>query len=167
MSESSTLTPIPFRIGHGFDVHAFMPGDHLMVGGVRIPFERAFRAHSDGDVLLHALCDALLGAASLGDIGRHFPDNDPVFKGIDSTKLLADVHRRIQALGWHIGNLDMTIIAQAPRMGPHIPAMCQRIGAVLGLPVDAINIKATTTERLGFTGRGEGIAAEAVALLYR
>lgn len=165
MSESSGH--FPFRVGQGFDVHAFTAGDHLTIGGVRIPFERAFLAHSDGDVLLHALCDALLGALALGDIGRLFPDNDPAFRGIDSTILLADVSGRVQALGWRIGNLDMTIIAQGPRMAPHIPAMRQRIAEVLTLSLDQVNIKATTTERLGFTGRGEGIAAESVALLYR
>jgi 2-C-methyl-D-erythritol 2,4-cyclodiphosphate synthase len=138
-----------------------------VVGGVRIPFDRAFLAHSDGDVLLHALCDALLGAVALGDIGQLFPDSDPAYEGIDSTILLSDVHNRIRALGWQIGNLDMTIIAQLPRMAPHIPAMRQRISEVLALSVDRINIKATTTERLGFTGRGEGIAVESVVLLYR
>lgn len=167
MSESGAASAIPFRIGQGFDVHAFMPGDHLMIGGVRIPFDQAFRAHSDGDVLLHALCDALLGAAALGDIGRLYPDNDPAFAGIDSTLLLADVRRRVEALGWRVGNLDMTIIAQAPRMAPHVPAMRARIAEVLGVSVDVINIKATTTERLGFTGRGEGIAAESIALICR
>lgn len=167
MSDGHTAIPVPFRVGHGFDVHAFMPGDHLVVGGVRIPFDRAFLAHSDGDVLLHALCDALLGAVALGDIGQLFPDSDPAYEGIDSTILLSDVHNRIRALGWQIGNLDMTIIAQLPRMAPHIPAMRQRISEVLALSVDRINIKATTTERLGFTGRGEGIAVESVVLLYR
>ncbi|MDA3876948.1 MAG: 2-C-methyl-D-erythritol 2,4-cyclodiphosphate synthase [Halothiobacillus sp.] len=167
MSDEHTAIPVPFRVGHGFDVHAFMPGDHLVVGGVRIPFDRAFLAHSDGDVLLHALCDALLGAVALGDIGQLFPDSDPAYEGIDSTILLSDVHNRIRALGWQIGNLDMTIIAQLPRMAPHIPAMRQRISEVLALSVDRINIKATTTERLGFTGRGEGIAVESVVLLYR
>jgi 2-C-methyl-D-erythritol 2,4-cyclodiphosphate synthase len=167
MSDENTAVPVPFRVGHGFDVHAFMPGDHLVMGGVSIPFDRAFLAHSDGDVLLHALCDALLGAVALGDIGQLFPDSDPTYAGIDSTILLSDVHDRVRALGWRIGNLDMTIIAQSPRMAPHIPAMRQRISEVLALRVDHINIKATTTERLGFTGRGEGIAAESVVLLYR
>ncbi|WP_322628035.1 2-C-methyl-D-erythritol 2,4-cyclodiphosphate synthase [Halothiobacillus sp.] len=167
MSDEHTAIPVPFRVGHGFDVHAFMPGDPLVVGGVRIPFDRAFLAHSDGDVLLHALCDALLGAVALGDIGQLFPDSDPAYEGIDSTILLSDVHNRIRALGWQIGNLDMTIIAQLPRMAPHIPVMRQRISEVLALSVDRINIKATTTERLGFTGRGEGIAVESVVLLYR
>lgn len=167
MSDENTAVPIPFRVGHGFDVHAFMPGDHLVVGGVPIPFDRAFLAHSDGDVLLHALCDALLGAVAMGDIGQLFPDSDPAYAGIDSTILLSDVHDRVRALGWRIGNLDMTIIAQSPRMAPHITAMRQRISEVLALCIDHINIKATTTERLGFTGRGEGIAAESVVLLYR
>lgn len=167
MSDEHIAIPVPFRVGHGFDVHAFMPGDYLVVGGVRIPFDRAFLAHSDGDVLLHALCDALLGAVALGDIGQLFPDSDPAYDGIDSTILLSDVHNRVRALGWQIGNLDMTIIAQLPRMTPHIPAMRQRISEVLALSVDRINIKATTAERLGFTGRGEGIAVESVVLLYR
>lgn len=155
----------PFRIGHGFDVHAFMPGDHLVIGGVRIPFDRAFKAHSDGDVLIHALCDALLGAAALGDIGQHFPDTDTAYRGIDSTRLLAEVQQKITAAGWQLVNADMTVIAQAPKLAPHIPAMRERLATVLAVDVAQLNIKATTSERLGFTGRGEGIAAEAVALL--
>ncbi len=157
----------PWRIGHGFDVHAFMPGDHLMIGGIKIPFDRAFKAHSDGDVLIHALCDALLGAAALGDIGQHFPDTDPAYCGIDSSLLLAQVHQLIADKQWLIGNVDLTIIAQAPRMANHIPAMRARLASVLKILPDQINIKATTTERLGFTGRGEGIAVEAVALITR
>jgi 2-C-methyl-D-erythritol 2,4-cyclodiphosphate synthase len=158
---------LPWRIGHGFDVHAFMPGDHLMLGGIKIPFEQAFKAHSDGDVLIHALCDALLGAAALGDIGQHFPDTDPSYRGIDSSLLLAEVHQLLCKKQWLIGNVDLTIIAQAPRMAPHIPAMCARLACVLKIHPSQINIKATTTERLGFTGRGEGIAVEAVALIVR
>ncbi|AGA33544.1 2-C-methyl-D-erythritol 2,4-cyclodiphosphate synthase [Thioalkalivibrio nitratireducens DSM 14787] len=155
------------RIGQGFDVHAFGAGDHLVLGGVRIPFDRGFVAHSDGDVLLHALCDALLGAAALGDIGRHFPDSDPRFRGADSRRLLAEVLARVRAEGWVPVNVDSVIIAQAPKMAAHIPAMREHIAADCGLPLTAVNVKATTTERLGFTGRGEGIAAEAIVLLRR
>ncbi len=162
---SPQVQAFPFRIGHGFDVHAFMPGSQLVIGGVPIPFDRAFKAHSDGDVLIHALCDALLGAAALGDIGQHFPDTDAAYRGIDSTHLLAEVREKIAAAGWQLVNADMTVIAQAPRLAPHIPAMRERLAAVLAVDVTQINIKATTSERLGFTGRGEGIAAEAVALL--
>lgn len=164
---ANPIVDIPWRIGHGFDVHAFMPGDHLMMGGIQIPFEWAFKAHSDGDVLIHALCDALLGAAALGDIGQHFPDTDPAFCGIDSSLLLAQVHQLILDKQWIIGNVDITIIAQAPRMAQHIPAMRARLAGVLKIVPEQINIKATTTERLGFTGRGEGIAVEAVALIVR
>ncbi|AHE98064.1 2-C-methyl-D-erythritol 2,4-cyclodiphosphate synthase [Thioalkalivibrio paradoxus ARh 1] len=155
------------RIGQGFDVHAFGAGDHLVLGGVRIPFERGFVAHSDGDVLLHALCDALLGAAALGDIGRHFPDSDPRFRGADSRRLLAEVLARVRAEGWVPVNIDSVIIAQAPKMAAHIAAMRENIAADCGLSLTAVNVKATTTERLGFTGRGEGIAAEAIVLLRR
>lgn len=162
-----SIRNVPWRIGHGFDVHAFMPGDHLVMGGIQIPFEWAFKAHSDGDVLIHALCDALLGAAALGDIGQHFPDTDPAYRGIDSSLLLAQVQQQISDKRWMIGNVDITIIAQAPRMAPHIPAMRTRLAHVLKISPEQINIKATTTERLGFTGRGEGIAVEAVALIMR
>ncbi|MGC9456908.1 MAG: 2-C-methyl-D-erythritol 2,4-cyclodiphosphate synthase [Halothiobacillaceae bacterium] len=156
----------PFRVGQGFDVHALTDGDHLMIGGVRIPFDRGFEAHSDGDVLLHAICDALLGAAALGDIGRHFPDNDPAYRGIDSRRLLQVVADRVRETGWQIGNVDATVIAQAPRLAPHVDAMRRQIAETLALPVDSVGVKATTSERLGFTGRGEGIAAQAVALLF-
>jgi 2-C-methyl-D-erythritol 2,4-cyclodiphosphate synthase len=155
------------RIGHGFDVHAFAEGRKLILGGVEIPHDRGLLGHSDADVLLHAICDALLGAAGLGDIGRHFPDNDPAYAGIDSRKLLRDVAARIGALGWKAGNVDATIIAQAPRMAPHIAAMTAHIAADLGVEPARVNVKATTTEKLGFTGRGEGIAAEAVCLIVR
>lgn len=155
------------RIGHGYDVHAFTRGDHLVLGGVRIPHAKAFKAHSDGDVLIHALCDALLGAAALGDIGRHFPDSDPRYRGIDSRELLRHVAALLAGQSWCTGNVDATIIAQAPRMAPHIPAMRGHIAADLGIAVEAVNVKATTTERLGFTGRGEGIAAEAVCLIRK
>ena len=153
------------RIGHGFDVHRFGAGDHLMIGGVAIPFDRGFIAHSDGDVLLHAVSDALLGACALGDIGRHFPDTDPTWKGADSRELLRHVVGLVHQAGFRVGNLDATVIAQAPKMAPHIPAMVANIAADLGAEGGAVNVKATTTERLGFTGRGEGIAAEVVVLL--
>lgn len=153
------------RIGQGFDVHAFGEGDHLVLGGVRIPFERGFVAHSDGDVLLHAVCDALLGAAALGDIGRHFPDTDPQFRGADSRLLLRETVRRVADAGWRPTNLDATVIAQAPKMAPHVEAMRAHLASDLDCPLAVINVKATTTERLGFTGRGEGVAAQAVVLL--
>ncbi|KAF0098402.1 MAG: 2-C-methyl-D-erythritol 2 4-cyclodiphosphate synthase [bacterium] len=153
------------RIGHGFDVHAFAEGRRLVIGGVDIPHERGLLGHSDADVLIHAICDALLGAAGLGDIGRHFPDSDARYQGIDSRELLRHVAGLLDARGWRVGNVDATIIAQAPRMAPHIPAMRERLAADLGIAVEALNVKATTTEKLGFTGRQEGIAAEAVCLL--
>lgn len=156
-----------FRIGQGFDVHALVPGRKLVIGGVEIAHERGLLGHSDGDVLLHAICDALLGAAALGDIGRHFPDSEARYRGADSLDLLREVGERIKALEWTIGNVDATIIAQAPKMAPHIPAMVRAIAQALGVTPAQVSIKAKTTERLGFTGRGEGIAAEAVALIQR
>jgi 2-C-methyl-D-erythritol 2,4-cyclodiphosphate synthase len=153
------------RIGHGFDVHAFGPGEFVTLGGVRIPHTHGLIAHSDGDVLLHALCDALLGAAGLGDIGQHFPDSSAEFKGIDSRILLRRVAALLREQGLMLGNADATIIAQAPRMAPHIPTMRENIAADLAIAPDRINVKATTTERLGYIGRGEGIAVHAVALL--
>lgn len=153
------------RIGQGFDVHKFGPGDKIVIGGVVIPFNQGLVAHSDGDVLLHALCDALLGACGLGDIGKHFPDTDPQFKGANSRELLRLVYQKIRAAGWQLGNADMTIIAQAPKMAPHIADMREAIANDLNSAVSQVNVKATTTEKLGFTGRGEGIAAEAVVLL--
>ncbi len=153
------------RIGQGFDVHALVPGRRLIIGGVDIEFERGLLGHSDGDVLLHAISDALLGAAGLGDIGQHFPDTDGRYEAADSMELLAEVAARLAALHWKPVNVDATIIAQAPRMAPHIGAMTVNIAADLAVPASCINVKAKTTERLGFTGRGEGIAAEAVALL--
>lgn len=153
------------RIGHGFDVHRFGEGDHLTIGGVRVPFEHGFVAHSDGDVLLHAVCDALLGACALGDIGRHFPDSDQAWAGADSRKLLRHVMSLVQDKGFRVGNLDVTLIAQAPKMAPYLAAMIDHLAADLDVASDAVNVKATTTEKLGFTGRGEGIAAEAVVLL--
>ena len=154
-----------FRIGHGLDVHAFAVGRDCIIGGVKIDHPVGLLGHSDADVLLHAICDALLGAAALGDIGRHFPDSDSRYKGIDSRELLRHVAGLLRERGWQTGNVDATIIAQAPKMAPHIAAMCANIAADLGVAVDAINVKATTTEQLGFTGRGEGIAAEAVCLI--
>lgn len=155
------------RIGHGYDVHSFEPGDHIVLGGVRIAHDRAFVAHSDGDVLLHAVCDALLGALALGDIGRHFPDTDPRFKGADSRVLLRAVIELVTERGWRVGNLDSTILAQAPKLAPHIDAMRECIAADLAISVEQVNVKATTTESLGFVGRQEGIAAHAVVLLER
>ncbi|WP_447956156.1 2-C-methyl-D-erythritol 2,4-cyclodiphosphate synthase [Vreelandella sp. EE7] len=153
------------RIGHGFDVHRFGPGDHLMVGGVELAFEQGFVAHSDGDVLLHAISDALLGACALGDIGRHFPDTDAAWQGADSRELLRHVVALVREAGFVVGNLDATIMAQAPKMAPHIDAMRRVIAEDVGADMGLVSVKATTTERLGFTGRGEGIAAEAVVLL--
>jgi 2-C-methyl-D-erythritol 2,4-cyclodiphosphate synthase len=153
------------RIGQGYDAHRFTPGRKLVLGGVSIEHEFGLAAHSDGDVLIHALCDALLGAAGLGDIGRHFPDSSEAFRDIDSRILLRQVTEKIQGRNLRPGNVDITLVAQAPRMAPHIQSMCSNIAADLGLPADRVNIKATTTEGMGFAGRGEGIAAYAVALL--
>ncbi|TPE52808.1 2-C-methyl-D-erythritol 2,4-cyclodiphosphate synthase [Maribrevibacterium harenarium] len=158
---------VPFRIGHGFDVHKFGDGDHIVIGGVKIPYEHGLIAHSDGDVALHALTDALLGAAALGDIGKHFPDTDAQFKGADSRELLKAALAEVQQLGWLVANVDVTIIAQAPKMRPYIDTMRANIAADLQVEMGVVNVKATTTEKLGFTGRKEGIAVEAVALLYR
>src|SRR5471030_1360532 len=153
------------RIGHGYDVHRFAEGDFITLGGVRIAHGFGLLAHSDGDVLLHALSDALLGAAALGDIGKHFPDTDPQFKGADSRALLRHVLTLVQGKGYDIGNVDATIIAQRPKMAPHIAAMCANVAEDLGVAVGQVNIKAKTNEKLGYLGREEGIAAEAVALL--
>ncbi|AEF55634.1 2-C-methyl-D-erythritol 2,4-cyclodiphosphate synthase [Marinomonas posidonica] len=158
---------MPFRIGHGFDVHKFGEGDHVILGGVSIPYSQGLIAHSDGDVVLHALTDALLGAAALGDIGKHFPDTDAAFSGADSRILLKRAFAEIKALGLLVGNLDVTILAQAPKMRPHIDAMRANIAEDLEVDVSQVNVKATTTEKLGFTGRKEGIAVEAVALLHK
>ena len=156
-----------FRVGHGFDVHQLVEGRALIIGGVKMDYARGLLGHSDADVLLHAICDALLGAAGLGDIGKHFPDSDARFKGIDSRELLRHVAAKISAEGFSVGNVDATIIAEAPRMAPHIGAMVANIASDLGVAASQVNVKATTTEKLGFTGRGEGIAAEAVCLLCR
>lgn len=153
------------RIGHGYDVHAFGPGDQLVLGGVSIPYQRGFVAHSDGDVLIHALCDALLGAAGLGDIGGHFPDTDPSYKGADSRQLLRHVVLLLAEREWRLGNADITIVAQAPKMAPHIPAMVENLALDLNADASQVNIKATTTEKLGFEGRKEGIACHAVVLI--
>lgn len=153
------------RVGQGFDVHAFGPGDHVVLGGVRIPHTQGLAAHSDGDVAAHALCDALLGALALGDIGRHFPDTDPRWKGADSLQLLAHCMALVRGRGHALGNADITIVCEKPKLAPHIETMRSRVAAALECDVDAISIKATTTEKLGFTGRGEGIAAMAVVLL--
>ena len=153
------------RIGQGFDVHAFGEGRRLVIGGVDIPHARGLQGHSDADVLLHAICDALLGAAGLGDIGGHYPDTDASYAGADSRRLLRDVAAKIGALGLRVANIDATLIAEQPRMAPHIPGMVANIAADLGIASGRVNVKATTTERLGFVGRAEGIAAQAVALL--
>lgn len=153
------------RIGHGYDVHRFGEGDFITLGGVQIPHPQGLVAHSDGDVVLHALTDALLGAAALGDIGQHFPDTDPRFKGADSRKLLRHALSLLQAQGWKVANVDATIVAQAPKMAAHIPAMRVAIAADLQVALDQVNVKATTTEKLGFVGREEGVAVHAVALL--
>jgi len=153
------------RIGQGFDVHALVKGRKLIVGGVSIPFDKGLAGHSDADVLIHAVCDALLGAAALGDIGRHFPDTDPKYRGADSRVLLREVAGKVREAGFSIANLDATIIAEAPKMAPHIPAMVANLAADLGVRPGQVNVKAKTAERLGAIGRGEGIAAEAIALL--
>jgi len=153
------------RIGQGYDAHRFETGKPLVLAGVSIPHEQGLKAHSDGDVLIHALCDALLGAAGLGDIGRHFPDSDQAFAGIDSRVLLRRVVGLLTERGWRIGNVDLTAVAQRPRLAPYIDSMRETLAADLGMDVGRVNIKATTTEGMGFTGRGEGIAAYAVALI--
>ncbi|ULX31242.1 2-C-methyl-D-erythritol 2,4-cyclodiphosphate synthase [Mannheimia haemolytica] len=155
------------RIGHGFDVHAFGEDRPLMIAGVEVPYHTGFIAHSDGDVALHALTDALLGAAALGDIGKLFPDTDMQYKNADSRGLLIEAYRQVQEQGYQVGNVDVTIIAQAPKMRPHIDKMRQVIADDLQCDISQVNVKATTTEKLGFTGRGEGIACEAVALLLK
>lgn len=157
----------PFRIGHGYDVHRFGEGDFIVLGGVKIPHHSGFIAHSDGDVLIHALCDALLGAIAAGDIGQHFPDTDDEYKNIDSTVLLKKTNQLLLNATYVIANIDLTIIAQTPKMSPHIQAMLQKLAAVLSIEKTQINIKATTTESLGFAGREEGIAVHAVVMLYR
>jgi 2-C-methyl-D-erythritol 2,4-cyclodiphosphate synthase len=155
------------RVGQGFDVHPLVRGRSLIIGGVTIPFELGLDGHSDADVLLHAVTDAILGAAGLGDIGRHFPDTDPAYRGADSRALLRECVKRVAQAGYRVVNVDSTIIAQAPKMAPHIPQMVAHIAGDLGIASNAVNVKAKTTEHLGFAGRGEGIAAEAIALVER
>ena len=166
MSGGAHTTP-PFRIGEGWDVHALVPGRPLMIGGVRVPHTHGLLGHSDADVLLHAITDALLGAAGLGDIGRHFPDTDARFAGADSAVLLALAAQRVRAAGWQIGNVDSTVIAQAPKLAPHIGAMVARIAQVLGVAPEQVNVKAKTAERLGPVGQGASIEARAALLLLR
>jgi len=156
---------LPFRIGQGFDVHAFGEGDHVMLGGVRVTHDRGLVAHSDGDVVLHALCDAMLGALALGDIGRHFPPSDARWKGADSRAFVRHCAELLGERGWRVGNADVTVICERPKVGPHADAMRASIALDLGVEIDAVSVKATTTEKLGFTGRGEGIAAQVVCLL--
>lgn len=162
-----TTAVFPLRIGEGWDVHALVPGRPLVIGGVHIPHHLGLLGHSDADVLLHAITDALLGAAALGDIGRHFPDTEPQFKGADSVALLQEAARRVRATGWDIGNLDATIVAQAPKMAPHIPLMRTRIAEALGLSEDQVNVKAKTAEKMGPVGEGRAIEARAICLLFR
>lgn len=164
--ENKVILPA-FRVGCGYDVHKLVPDRKLILCGVQVPYELGILGHSDADVALHALMDALLGAAALGDIGKHFPDTDERFKGADSMKLTEHVVGLLAERGWHINNVDVTIIAQRPKLASYIPAMRTKVAAVLGIDEDAVNVKATTTEKLGFTGRGEGIAAEAVASLIK
>lgn len=156
-----------FRIGQGYDVHAFGEGDHVVLGGVRVPHERGVVAHSDGDVVIHALCDAMLGALSLGDIGKHFPPSDPQWKDADSRAFLRHCNALVREHGWAVGNADVTVVCERPKVGPHAQAMRELMAQDLGIALDAVSIKATTTEKLGFTGRGEGIAAMAVCLLVK
>lgn len=161
------MTAFPFRVGHGYDVHRLAEDRALILGGVTIPHSHGLLGHSDADVLVHAVMDALLGAAALGDIGKLFPDNDPAFAGADSLVLAKCVAKAVREAGYEIGNVDATVLAQAPRLAPHIPAMREKLAAALGIPADAVSVKATTEEGLGFTGAREGIAAHAVALLYQ
>ncbi len=158
---------IQFRIGEGWDVHALVPGRKLIIGGVEVPHSMGLLGHSDADVLLHAITDALLGGAALGDIGRHFPDTDAQFKGADSVQLLVEAARRVRATGLEIGNIDSTVIAQAPKLAPHIPAMCARIAQALGLAPDQVNVKAKTAEKMGPVGQLQAMEARAVVLLFK
>lgn len=164
---ASTPAPFHLRIGEGWDIHQLVAGRKLVLGGVEVPHITGLLGHSDADVLLHAITDALLGAAGLGDIGRHFPDTDAQFRGADSAVLLAEAARRVRAEGWQIGNVDSTVIAQAPKLAPHIPAMCARIAEVLGIDVSQVNVKAKTAEKLGPVGEGRAMEARAAALLHR
>ena len=158
-------TSLNIRIGQGFDVHAFGEGDHLMLGGVRVAHDRGIVAHSDGDVVIHALCDAMLGALALGDIGKHFPPSDPQWKDADSRAFLRHCNELLKQRGWRVGNADVTVICELPKIGPHADAMRALLASDLGIDINDVSIKATTSEKLGFTGRGEGIAAQAICLL--
>lgn len=164
---SDTLKLPQFRVGSGFDVHRFAEQRHLVLCGIEVPYEKGLLGHSDADVALHALMDAMLGAAAMGDIGKHFPDTDERFKGADSVKLTEHVVALLQEKGWHVNNADITIIAQQPKLAKYIPAMRSKVASVLQIKEECINVKATTTEKLGFTGRGEGMAAEAVVSLIK
>ena len=155
------------RVGHGYDVHRLVAGRKLILGGQEIPFELGLLGHSDADVLTHAVMDALLGAAGLGDIGRHFPDTDPAYAGADSVKLLEHVTALLKENGWRVGNVDATILAQKPKLAPYIPNMCRCLAAAMEVEAERVNVKATTEEKLGFTGSGEGMAAHAVALIVK
>ncbi|MDM0048515.1 2-C-methyl-D-erythritol 2,4-cyclodiphosphate synthase [Variovorax sp. J22R115] len=161
------MTAFNLRVGEGWDVHQLVAGRKLILGGVEVPHSMGLLGHSDADVLLHAITDALLGAAALGDIGRHFPDTDAQFRGADSSVLLAEAARRVRAAGWEIGNVDSTVIAQAPKLASHIPAMCERIAATLGLEVNQVNVKAKTAEKLGPVGEGRAMEARAIAMIFR
>ena len=163
MKPSSVL---PFRVGEGWDTHVLVPGRRLMLGGIQVPHTMGLLGHSDADALLHAITDALFGAVGLGDIGRHFPDTDPDFKGADSAVLLAEAMKRVRAVGYELGNLDATVIAQAPKLAPHIPSMCERIAGILGVALSQVNVKAKTAEKLGPVGQGLAMEARAVVLLY-
>ncbi|MCK5002713.1 MAG: 2-C-methyl-D-erythritol 2,4-cyclodiphosphate synthase [Gammaproteobacteria bacterium] len=165
MTADNLHSNIPFRIGHGFDVHAFTEGDHIMLAGIRIEHTHGFLAHSDGDVAIHAICDALLGSIAAGDIGRHFPDSDPQYKNIDSRILLDKVYQKVKQQGYQLSNLDVTIVAQAPTLSSYMSSMCESISSILLVQKNQINIKATTTENLGYAGRKEGISVHAVALV--
>ena len=166
MSKSSGSPLPPYRIGHGYDVHRFGEGDFIVLGGIKIPHNHGFIAHSDGDVLIHSLCDALLGSIAAGDIGQHFPDTDEQYKNIDSSILLEKINQLLKQDQFLIGNIDISIVAQAPKMSPHIQSMRQHLANVLNIAQTQINIKATTTEKLGFTGRQEGIAVHSVVMVY-
>ena len=165
MTADNPQSKIPFRIGHGFDVHAFTDGDHVMLAGVRIEHTLGLLAHSDGDVVIHAICDALLGSISAGDIGQHFPDSDPQYKNIDSRILLEKVYEKVKQEGYQLSNLDVTVVAQKPTLSSYISLMCESIASILMVQKNQINIKATTTEKLGYTGRQEGIAVHVVSLV--
>jgi 2-C-methyl-D-erythritol 2,4-cyclodiphosphate synthase len=161
------MTALNFRIGQGYDVHAFGPGDHIMLGGVAVPHTQGVLAHSDGDVIIHALCDAMLGALALGDIGQHFPPSDERWRGADSGQFLRHCDGLLRARGWQVGNADITVICERPKVGPHAQAMQARLAELLQVDIDCVSVKATTSEKLGFTGRGESIAAQAAVLLQR